>query len=263
MTGSNSASEPATPTRAAVHPPADTTAYGPDPAQVYDVRLPSATPTGPSVVVVHGGFWREQFDRDHAAAEAQAFADAGHPTAVIEYRRTGMPGGGYPGTFDDVRAAVAAVAADARIPPPLVAVGHSAGGHLALWAACQPDSGLAGVVSLAGCIDLGSTARLDLGSGAAEVLMGGGPEDVPERYAVADPALLVPAPVPVLIVHGTEDDEVPVEIAHSYAQLAAAAGHPATVEVLPGVGHYELVDPDDPAFSTVLRAVATFPWTLD
>lgn len=259
MSGPTPATDPRTRPQPGVPPPAGTTAYGPDPAQVYDVRLPlPGRRRTPSVVVVHGGFWRSQFDRSHAAAQSQAFADAGHPTAVLEYRRTGMPGGGFPGTLDDVRAGIAAVCADPRIPSPVVAVGHSAGGHLALWAASQADTPLAAVISLAGCVDLGSSARLDLGDGAAAELMGGGPDDQPDRYAAADPALLVPAPVPVVLVHGTEDDRVPVEISHSYAVLAAGSGHPATVEELTGVGHFELIDPLDDAFETVLRAVDGF-----
>ena len=72
-------------------PPTRTTAYGSDPAQVYDVRLPAGTAADVTVVVVHGGFWRERFDRSHAGCQAQAFADAGYPVAVLEYRRTGMP----------------------------------------------------------------------------------------------------------------------------------------------------------------------------
>ena len=93
-------------------PPTRTTAYGSDPAQVYDVRLPAGTAADVTVVVVHGGFWRERFDRSHAGCQAQAFADAGYPVAVLEYRRTGMPGGGWPGTAEDVAAGVAAVLAD-------------------------------------------------------------------------------------------------------------------------------------------------------
>ena len=89
-----------------VPPPARTTAYGIDPAQVYDVRVPTGDPTGTTVVVVHGGFWKAEWDRAHAAPQAQAFADAGHHVAVVEYRRTGMLGGGWPGTFADVSAAV-------------------------------------------------------------------------------------------------------------------------------------------------------------
>ena len=99
-----------------VAPPARTTAYGIDPAQVYDVRVPAGDPTGTTVVVVHGGFWRAEWDRAHAAPQAQAFADAGHHVAVVEYRRTGMPGAAGPGTFDDVSAAVDAVAGRPDLP---------------------------------------------------------------------------------------------------------------------------------------------------
>ena len=99
----------------AAPPPARTTAYGPDPAHLYDVRLPACSPHDVGVVVVHGGFWRERYDRAHAACQAQAFTDAGFPVAVVEYRRTGMPGGGWPGTGDDVAAAVAAVGATADL----------------------------------------------------------------------------------------------------------------------------------------------------
>ncbi len=123
-------------------PPTRTTAYGSDPAQLYDVRLPAGPGADVTVVVVHGGFWRERFDRSHAGCQAQAFADAGYPVAVLEYRRTGMPGGGWPGTTEDVAAGVAAVLGDPGLPERAVLVGHSAGGHLVVWAASQP--GVAG-----------------------------------------------------------------------------------------------------------------------
>ena len=141
-----------------VAPPSRTTAYGIDPDQVYDVRLPTtglAAPTGTTVVVVHGGFWKAEWDRAHAAPQAQAFADAGHHVAVVEYRRTGMRGGGWPATFADVSAAVDAVLADPALPDRCVLVGHSAGGHLVTLAATRPEArSLAGVVALAGCVDL-------------------------------------------------------------------------------------------------------------
>ena len=176
-------------------PAARTVAYGPDPAQVYDVRLPGRRPRDVTVVVVHGGFWQPEFDRAHAAAQAQAFADDGFTVAVLEYRRAGMDGGGWPGTFDDITAAVAAVRADPTLPDRTVLVGHSAGGHLAVWAASQSWAhGLAGVVSLAGCVDLTLTATLALGDRAAQSLMGGDPGGARRAsYALADPARLTPA----------------------------------------------------------------------
>jgi acetyl esterase/lipase len=243
-------------------PPARTTAYGPDPAQVYDVRLPPGQATGTTIVVVHGGFWRAAYDRSHAAPQAQAFADAGYPTAVLEYRRTGMPGGGWPGTVQDVTAGIAAVRRDRDLPPTLVLVGHSAGGHLAVWAAGEPWAAeLAGVVSLAGVLDLTRGWLQRLGDGAVEAFLGGTPTSVPDRYDKADPTVRARL-APVAIVHGLQDQEVPVGQSRSYLEHTARALAPATLRELPGVGHYELIDPGDPAFDEVLAAVdrlASYP----
>lgn len=265
-------------------------AYGPDPAQVYDVWLPAADfpvpkeespvtaldspptnedspslqkdcqPTGvslPTVVVIHGGFWRGIWDRSHATDQARRFAETGHPTAVLEYRRVGMTGGAYPGTLHDVREALAAIAADPRFPAPRVLVGHSAGGQLALWA-LEECAGFAGAVVLGGCVDLGLAAERHLGSGAVLDFLGGSPDEVPERYADADPAVRLPPSAPVVLIHGTADDEVPFEISESYLAKAIAAGSHVSLIRLDGVGHYELIDPADPAFDVVLTAIDGF-----
>lgn len=241
--------------------PARTTAYGPDPAQVYDLRLPPGARRRVGVVVVHGGFWRAEYDRAHAGSQAQALADAGYPTAVLEYRRTGMPGGGWPGTGEDIAAAVAAVRADPQLPDRFVLVGHSAGGHLVAWAASQPWAhGLAGVVSLAGVVDLHLAADLGLGSGAVDAFMGASSRQAPEAYAAADPAALHPA-VPVVLVHGRDDDTVPLGVSESYLerQRDGSDGH-AEVRLRPveGCGHFGLIDPEHPGFAEVLAAVALF-----
>ncbi|MFT3877363.1 MAG: alpha/beta hydrolase [Propioniciclava sp.] len=233
--------------------PADTVSYGPDAAQVYDVRLPAEVGDGvPSVVVIHGGFWRACYDRSHAAAQAQGFAERGHPTAVLEYRRTGMPGGGYPGTLDDIRIGLAAVVADGRFPEPRVVVGHSAGGQLAVWALSELP-GFAGAVSLAGCVDLGLVAELNLGDGALAEFIGGSPEEFPERYTDADPSRRLPTPVPVVLIHGDDDDEVPWSVSGSYAAKAARAGSPVKLVRVPGVGHYELIDPTNLVLGVVVE----------
>jgi acetyl esterase/lipase len=240
-------------------PAARTVPYGPDPAQVYDVRLPAGPPRDATLVVVHGGFWQEEFDRAHAAPQAQAFADDGFHVAVPEYRRVDMSGGGWPGTGLDVAAAVAAIRADDTLPDRVVLVGHSAGGHLAAWAASQPEAhGLAGAVSLAGCVDLTLTARLGLGDHAARSLMGGDPEGpLLPAYALADPALLSPV-VPIVLLHGMDDETVLPEVSRSYEQrMRASAGDHAQVRLamLPACDHFALIDPGHPAFAAVVATV--------
>jgi acetyl esterase/lipase len=235
-----------------VAPPARTTAYGIDPAQVYDVRVPTGDPTGTTVMVVHGGFWKAEWDRAHAAPQAQAFADAGHHVAVVEYRRTGMRGGGWPATFADVSAAVDAVLADPTLPDRLVLVGHSAGGHLVALAATRPEAGrLAGVVALAGCVDLALTRDLGLGDGAAAAFMGDADE---AAWTAADPAAH-PVLARLVLVHGEADDTVPVEVAERFLdRQGPTAGH--ELLRLPAVGHMELIEPAQSAFRVVLDAVA-------
>lgn len=252
-------------------PPDHTFAYGPHPDQVIDVRLPPEGIRSASVVVfVHGGFWREEYDRMHAGPLATALAEAGHVVAVPEFRRSGVRGGGWPGTFDDVAAALDAVggliASLGAVPERVVWAGHSAGGHLALWAAARhrlpPGSPWhsavrpSGVVSLAGCCSLELCDAWGLGAGAAAALMGGSLAAVPERYAVADPAALLPLGVPVTLVHGAADLTVPVAMSREYAAMAAEAGDIVTLRELPGIEHFGLIDPLSAAWPHVLGAIA-------
>lgn len=235
-----------------------TRTYGIDPAQVYDVLPPAAggpAATG-TVVVVHGGFWRAEYDREHAKPEANAFAAAGFHVALVEYRRAGMPGGGVPGTLDDVRDALASIASQADLPKPLVLVGHSAGGHLVTWAAGQAWArrlGVAGVVSLAGVVDLGAADRLHLGDDAARDFVGSGPGTASWRSA--DPMSTLPPKVPVRLVNGADDDTVPLAVADHYVRQARAAGGDVTEDVVHGADHFAVIDPDSRAFPRVLAAV--------
>jgi acetyl esterase/lipase len=245
-------------------PPDLTVPYGTLPEQVIDLRLPPEhpAPKAPLIVLVHGGFWRPAFDRKHLGPMAHALAAAGYVVAVPEYRRATMADEGWTGTFNDIAAALDQVA---EIAEPYGAdtaaitwAGHSAGGHLVLWAAARPGLPTGSpwrgpcparhVVCMAGCSSLRLCAEWSLGAGAVRTLMGGGPDEVPERYAVADPAALPPPPVPVTLVHGTEDDNVPVGMSRAFK-----AGR--LIEI-PGADHFDLIDPRSLAWPRVLSVLA-------
>jgi acetyl esterase/lipase len=252
--------------------------YGPGSEQVADLWLP-AQPVGLAgdgalILLLHGGFWRAAFDRMHARPMAAALAAEGFAVCVPEYRRTGQDGGGWPGTFDDVALAVdvlpglateasgAAPAGTAARAP--VLAGHSAGGHLALWAAVRgrlpvgsrwhSGAAVGGVVALAAVSDLTGCAEQDLGGGAAAALMGGGPGEWPDRYALADPMLLPPGTAPARLVHGETDDIVPCGMSVAYAERVVGAGGDVGCEVLPGCGHFEVIDPLSRAWPEVAAA---------
>ncbi len=238
-------------------PPDETLAYGAHPDQVYDVRHPSGTPLNRTVLVLHGGFWRPGVDRAHASGEAAAFAAVGFHVAVAEYRRAAH--GGWPDMRADVLAALTAVRRNPALPDDLVLAGHSAGGHLAGWLAARPQAaGIRAAVSLAGCLDLHRVHELRLGGGAAQALLGCPPEADQQAWAAADPARLnrdaAPVPVvPVIALHGTRDEQVPLEVSQAYA--AAVPG--TWVESLTGADHFDLIDPESEAFPVVLDTVLT------
>jgi acetyl esterase/lipase len=235
-------------------PPDVVLRYGDHPDHVIDLRLPAAQ-AGPLVIFLHGGFWRAAYDRAHTGPLAADLAARGYPVACPEYRRVGQPGGGWPGTLDDVEAALAALPGLVRPhadPAGAVLAGHSAGGHLALLNAHTP--GLAGVVALAPVADLGEAYRTGIGSNAVAALLGGGPHDVPAHFDRADPARRGPLPVPTVIIHGDADDQVPVTNSAGYA--ASVGGDRCTIEVLSRVDHFAIIDPLSAAWGHVLAAVA-------
>ncbi len=223
---------------------------------LVDVHLPPG-PLRPSplVVYVHGGFWRQAFDRRHARPLADALALQGYVVAVPEYRRVGGAGG-WPTTGDDVDAALGAL-------PELLAgigvqtttttlVGHSAGGHLVLWLANQPHP-VDRVVALAPVALLREAAAHGMGSGATVDLLGGTPEQVPEAYDDADPGrrLRTRPACEVVVVHGDRDDAVPVESSRGLKARFDWVDH----RELPGVDHFDLIDPRSSAWAAVLAAV--------
>lgn len=232
-------------------------AYGNAPSQFGLLWLPVRSDPAPLVVLVHGGCWLSDYGVEHLQPLASTLVRAGYAVWAPEYRRVGEEGGGWPGTFDDVRSALVAAAALAheRIDATrTVLAGHSAGGHLALWLATreQPVAGgltIVGAVGLAAITDLASYAEIDNACAAvAERLLGGDPQAIPARYREASPARASGSGVPVRLLHGSADTIVPL------AQSRAMPGAD-DLEVLEGAGHYDLIHPGTPAFPALLRAI--------
>jgi acetyl esterase/lipase len=205
--------------------------------------------------VLHGGFWREAYDRSLMDALCENLAGAGWAVWNLEYRRLGG-GGGWPETFQDVDQGVdhlSSLAGPELDLSKVVSIGHSAGGHLALWAASrrEPRVHVTAAVSQAGVADLVEAHRLGLSRGVVEELLGSTPAEQPERYARASPHELLPLGVPQLLVHGGRDEIVPVEQSRDYAHAAAEAGDPADLIVHEELGHFEHLDPGSPAWASV------------
>jgi acetyl esterase/lipase len=237
--------------------------YGRDPSQFADLRLPEGTPRA-TVVLVHGGAWLAQYDLDQMGPLVRALNTEGFATWNVEYRRLGL-GGGIPPTLTDVAAAVDRLAGPGlprTVADDVVLVGHSAGGQLGVWAAsrsARTPGGpskvrLRGVVSLAGILDLSRGAQDPQVGQIVAGFAGGGPADVPRRYAVADPTLLVPAACPVWAVAADDDQLVPLEQARGYVARDRAAGGTATLVRVPG-DHNTLISPEADSYPTILDLV--------
>ena len=280
--------------------------YGPHASQRADLYLPSGPGPHPVMVLIHGGSWQKRYGKIVMRGLAGDLVRRGWAVWNIEYRRLG-DGGGWPKTFEDVAAAIDLLAA---LDDPLLdltrvtLLGHSAGGHLALWAAGRPNlpagapgtldepgiadtsSGISGplaaqasgglngsnapdisgilarspnlrplrVISMAGVADLGFAYRLWHG-GAVRVLMGGSPEEVPERYAAGDPIRLLPLSIPALVIHGVLDETVSVKLSRSYVDAArAAGGEIELVEIQgPAGSHRAHIDPRGDAWAAVIH----------
>lgn len=250
--------------------PFRTCRYGGHPDQVGDLRLPDDDGPHPVVVLLHGGFWRDPWTRDLMDAAAVDLTDRGWATWNPEYRRVGG-GGGWPVTLEDAAAAVDAVgrlAADHPLDPDRVVVcGHSAGGHLALWAAARhrlppgapgarPRVRPVGVVALAPVADLAAAHDLRLGDDAVEAFLRRAPGH--RRYDVADPVCLLPTGVPAIVVHGDADDRVPLTLSREFLAAARAHGDPVDLVELPGVDHFAVIEPRSGAWPAVVGAVGRF-----
>jgi acetyl esterase/lipase len=239
--------------------------YGLDPSQFGDLHLPSGQRRPGTVVLIHGGWWGPNFGADRLDGVAADLAQRGWVTWNIEYRRVGL-GGGYPSTLDDVAAAIDFLGALEEVDhEPVVAIGHSAGGHLAVWAAgrgklapgapgARPVVEVTGAISLAGAVDLGSAAREKIGDEAAIKLMGGGPEEHPKWYEVADPMTQIPIRAAIRCVHARSDDRVPFAQSVSYVAAARAVGEDAQLLEVEG-DHISVVDTSASSWPVIIGAL--------
>ncbi len=230
--------------------------YGPDATAQFGELRRSEGPSKGVVVVIHGGFWRVQYDLSLGQPLAQSLAEEGWTAYNIEYRRVGNDGG-WPGTFDDVAAAIDALAdVDDVETSTLLTLGHSAGGHLAVWAAARRRFDrwrparvpVTGCVSQAGVLDLAQAYRDGLGGGAVEQFLGRAPG---EAYNRVDPARQLPLDVPVRCIHGRQDTIVPIDQSRRYVDAATAAGADASLTAVDG-DHFTLIDPETRAWEQTL-----------
>lgn len=250
-------------------------AYGADPLQFGELWLPKSGDLHPVIVLIHGGCWRADLPgtelMDYMAADLR---DRGYAVWNLEYRRIGHPGGGYPGTFQDVAAGIdhlRVLAPQYHLDLRRVAVsGHSAGGHLALWAAARdqlPATSplrtadplpIRGAVSLAGIADLNSYRETGPdacgGPSTIDSLVGIQETDGRDVFADTSPPALLPLGDRQVVVSGALDPIVPPRFGQAYATAAASAGDPATSVVLEGAGHFELIDPTSTVWPGILTA---------
>jgi len=235
-------------------PPDQKVAYGSDPNQFLEVRLPSGKGPHPAVLNIHGGFWRAKYGLAHAGHLCDALRAAGAATFNVEYRRVGNDGGGWPGTFADIRSAYAYVRQEySRFHldlKRLAVMGHSAGGQLALCLAAH-ESSLGQAVSLAGVVDLKKTFALHLSNNAVVEFLGGKPSDVPEHYREADPMDLSITSARQWLLHGSEDDTVPPAFSRDYTDQKKRRGEQVELVEIANSGHYDLIDPRAEAFKKV------------
>lgn len=236
-------------------PPDRRLPYGSDCSQFVDVRIPLDKGPHPIVFFIHGGWWRAKYNVTYAGHLCEALKEAGIATWNVEYRRMSSPGGGWPGTFDDVCTAYRMLQngrdhglSELDLKRVCVA-GHSAGGHLALSLAAH-EPALTRVVSLAGVLDLHRAWELHLSNDAVHEFLGGSPADLPDRYIEASPAEQQ-IHARQILVHGTTDDSVPYEISQSYAEKKKQSGEDVELVTLPDMGHFEIVDPESTVWKTV------------
>jgi acetyl esterase/lipase len=229
--------------------------YGSDPNQFGELRLPKGKGLFPVVMNIHGGFWRAKYDLAHAGHLCAALTAKGIATWNVEYRRVGNAGGGWPGTFEDIRNAwrfLSQITKRYNLDMARsVVMGHSAGGQLALCLAAH-ESSVRRVISLAGVVDLQRAWQLHLSDNAVVEFLGGKPSDVPEHYREADPMRLdIGHDTTQWLIHGAGDDIVPSSLSRNYAEQKKKRGEDVHYLEISTAGHFDLIDPHSNAWPKV------------
>ncbi|WP_028530726.1 alpha/beta hydrolase family protein [Paenibacillus sp. HW567] len=252
-------------------------AYGDHPSQFGVLRMPDLLGRScPVVVTIHGGFWKSEYGLEELDPLDEDLTRRGYATWNIEYRRAGEDGGGWSGTFDDVIDAVNQLSQlEERFHLDLsrvVILGHSAGGHLALWLASrinkvQTDElgdplivPIKGVISLAGISDLREMWKIHADKGICSpvaLFIGGTPQEVPDRYCSASPVELLPLGVEQILIHGELDRHVPIELSSEYHRRAIGLGDEVSLVVLPEVEHFQIINPTSSAWISVTGSLET------
>jgi acetyl esterase/lipase len=241
-------------------PPADVRlSYGAEPNQFGELRLPKSKGPFPVVMNIHGGFWRAKYDLAHTGHLCAALTAKGIATWNVEYRRVGNPGGGWPGTFEDIRNAYRYLPQIAKRydldSANILVMGHSAGAQLALCLAAHESSVKRGV-SLAGVVDLQQAWQQHLSDNAVVEFLGGKPNEVPEHYREADPMqLVIDHTTTQWLIHGAGDDVVPPYFSRQYTEQKRTRGEDVHYTEISTAGHFDLIDPRSNAWPTVENTV--------
>ncbi len=248
--------------------------YGEAELQIGELRTPLSQDTFPLVIFIHGGCWMSAYNLDHVSTVCADLVKEGYAVWTPEYRRVGNEGGGYPNTFKDIQESVDFARTLADIYPldleNVVVMGHSAGGHLALWLATQQNLAknsrlynpnplpLKGVISLAGITDLTAYDKIGNDCSTAVVkLMGGSATEMESRYYKGSPINLLPTNIPIRLIHGDKDNIVPISQSEAFAKKAKAKGDDVKVLTIEGGGHFDMASPYSAAWKVIKEELAS------